>query len=239
MKQCRICKEWKENVEFGQFIRPQDPESDGLNNNCKVCAARLNREWASRHRAKLKKKNSEYYSRTKKQLEEYYLNRDRICENKRRKWRENIETNRAIAREKKRREYSLNREKILERSKAWHREHREYYQALRQRPKIKVTTNMSRAIRQSIKQGKSGRRWEHILGYSLSELMTHLESLFKLGMSWENYPTWEIDHVKPISAFQFDSCDDPEFHQCWALSNLQPLWKAENRSKNSKYTEIS
>lgn len=41
---------------------------------------------------------------------------------------------------------------------------------------------------------------EEVLGCSYSELKTHLESLFKDGMSFFNYGTvWEIDHKIPIS----------------------------------------
>ena len=28
--------------------------------------------------------------------------------------------------------------------------------------------------------------------------------------------------------------EDEDFKRCWALSNLQPLWMSENRSKNDK-----
>lgn len=28
--------------------------------------------------------------------------------------------------------------------------------------------------------------------------------------------------------------DDPEFRECWALSNLQPLWAKDNMSKHAR-----
>jgi hypothetical protein len=67
----------------------------------------------------------------------------------------------------------------------------------------------------------------NILPYTFDVLHQHLESLFTDGMTWENYGRggWHIDHKKPISSFSFTSETDPEFLQCWSLSNLQPLWE--------------
>ena len=93
---------------------------------------------------------------------------------------------------------------------------------------------MSAGIRAALRTGKAGRSWEAIAGYTLADLMDHLERRFKPGMSWENISEWEIDHIMPRRAFSFESEADPEFKACWALSNLQPLWKRENRVKSGK-----
>ena len=74
-----------------------------------------------------------------------------------------------------------------------------------------------------------------LLGYSIEELMAHLEKLFLDGMTWENYGEWHVDHKKPMTSFKFDSVDDPEFKECWKLDNLQPLWGADNLSKGPRY----
>jgi hypothetical protein len=54
-------------------------------------------------------------------------------------------------------------------------------------------------------------------------------------MSWGNYGQWEIDHIRPRSSFSFQTAEDPQFMECWELSNLQPLWMSANRSKHAKY----
>jgi len=46
---------------------------------------------------------------------------------------------------------------------------------------------------------------------------------------------WHIDHIRPISAFSFTVPEDPEFKECWALNNLQPLWAFDNLSKGGKW----
>ena len=54
-------------------------------------------------------------------------------------------------------------------------------------------------------------------------------------MSWENYGQWHIDHRIPESWFKIHTMHDKSFKDCWALSNLQPLWAKENLSKNNRY----
>jgi hypothetical protein len=53
-------------------------------------------------------------------------------------------------------------------------------------------------------------------------------------MTWENYGDWHIDHKIPVSAFNFSKASDIDFKRCWKLSNLQPLWAAQNVSKGNK-----
>ncbi len=68
----------------------------------------------------------------------------------------------------------------------------------------------------------------------MQDLIAHLESLFQPSMTWENYGKWHIDHKRPIASFNFTSYEDPEFKECWALNNLQPMWAKENMSKGNK-----
>jgi len=86
----------------------------------------------------------------------------------------------------------------------------------------------------SLKESKSGRHWEELVGYTLQQLKEHLENLFQPGMSWNNYGQWHIDHIIPRSAWKFEKPEYPEFKQCWALCNLQPLWAKDNIRKSNK-----
>lgn len=110
---------------------------------------------------------------------------------------------------------------------------RELKRAARSNPISRVDKNISELIRIALKKNKTG--WRSSVGWSMLELKTHIESQFRLGMSWDNYGKWHIDHIKPRSLFSYSSPDDQEFKDCWALSNLQPLWGWENSSKRDAY----
>jgi len=70
--------------------------------------------------------------------------------------------------------------------------------------------------------------------------MSHLESMFVDGMSWENYGGgWHVDHILPLSSFEYETTDDDSFKTAWALSNLQPLWASENISKGNRLNHPS
>jgi hypothetical protein len=105
-------------------------------------------------------------------------------------------------------------------------------------PTKKILRNrMSRRMRHALNGKNLSKKWIHIfdmVGYSVEELKSHLESRFQVGMSWGNIGRWEIDHVCPESKFDYSSLNDDAFKKCWALSNLQPLWSEDNRRKSNK-----
>lgn len=124
------------------------------------------------------------------------------------------------------------RERHPERRREIYRKHVE-----RQGPKHRLRLAVSAYIATLLRnagQSKRGSSWEAILGYSSAELAAHIERQFTKGMSWNNYGEWHLDHIVPVSAFAFSAPDDPEFLACWALTNLRPMWAAENMSKGGK-----
>lgn len=102
--------------------------------------------------------------------------------------------------------------------------------------KYRVKQTMGNRLRATLLTGKNNQRIEDILGYSIEQLMEHLEFQFKEGMSWDNYGEWHIDHIKPIDSFDFISYEDEEFKKCWSLENLQPLWAEDNLKKSNNYS---
>ena len=100
-------------------------------------------------------------------------------------------------------------------------------------PKHRITRNIRTGIYKSLHTGKGG-IWEKTVNYTLLELRAHLEKQFVDGMSWDNYGEWQIDHIKPISSFNFQNTKDSDFKRYWALSNLQPLWAKDNWHKRKK-----
>lgn len=68
------------------------------------------------------------------------------------------------------------------------------------------------------------------LGYSVEEFVSHIEKQFTDGMSWENMSDWQIDHIVPISSANTEQ-DVIALNQ---LSNLRPMWAADNNRKKAK-----
>jgi hypothetical protein len=74
-------------------------------------------------------------------------------------------------------------------------------------------------------------------GYSPDELRDHLTPMLKPGMTWANYGrVWHVDHKRPVASFNFAVADPlPVIRECWALTNLQPLFAPENIAKGARY----
>ena len=151
-------------------------------------------------------------------------------------------------------EYSKNRrksypEKVKGWTDAWKARNTEHLAAYRRTrraldnatarsiPRNRLRDAVSGRMSASLRDGKRGRPWESLVGYTLFDLVLHLESLFTAGMSWENYGYrgWHIDHIRPVSSFEFESTDDEGFRECWDISNLQPLWAEDNLKKNARW----
>lgn len=108
---------------------------------------------------------------------------------------------------------------------------REYY---KKNPHLKLWRSTLQSCLKRMGKSKENKTIE-LLGYSALDLKEYIESLFIEAMSWENHGEWELDHIKPISKFN----DDTPMDVVNALSNLQPLWKYDNRIKSDIYIEIS
>lgn len=76
-----------------------------------------------------------------------------------------------------------------------------------------------------------------LLGCSIQEFKTHIESKFDSLMNWNNYGKygWHIDHIKPCTLFNL--ADPLEQAKCFNFKNLQPLWATTNLQKGAKYAE--
>ena len=72
-------------------------------------------------------------------------------------------------------------------------------------------------------------------GCNVLKILTHIESKFEVGMSWENRNEWDVDHRKPIYSFDLDLPNDVK--RCFHYTNLQPLWRVKNQSKGKKFDQ--
>lgn len=123
-----------------------------------------------------------------------------------------------------------NREQINENTRLW------YLNRRRTDPGFRLKSNTRTAVWTCLKERNVAkyRSTFELLGYTLEELMVHLEKQFTEGMTWDNYGEWHVDHKIPMNSFNFETTEDREFKLCWCLDNLQPLWGSDNLSKSTR-----
>lgn len=141
---------------------------------------------------------------------------------------------------------SKNKSKVREYRERWNKKnpeklkeiHRNGMALRRSLPKGRLRNTSSRSIWTAVRRGtKTTCGWESLVGYSLAQLMCHLEKQFTPEMSWENHGSyWHVDHKIPVAAFNFERPEDLDFKRCWALENLQPLEKIANIKKGARLT---
>jgi len=130
--------------------------------------------------------------------------------------------------------------KKREYKKEWRKKNPNKMKEYRQKRKDKIgycaSHQMSSHIWETLKGKKNRRSWQKLVGYTTQDLIKHLENLFDKNMNWNNYGSyWHIDHIKPQSLFNYIYPEDPEFKECWALNNLQPLEAKENIRKSNRF----
>jgi hypothetical protein len=139
--------------------------------------------------------------------------------------------------------YSNNKDKKMATNNKWKSKNKEYhtkysrlYKSKREKkdPMFKVINKLRTRIWYAIKRNNKSKKTLDLLGCSIEQLKTHLESQFTEGMSWENYGKWHIDHIIPLSSFNLQ--DEIQLSKSCHYSNLQPLWAKDNLSKGNKIT---
>ena len=94
-----------------------------------------------------------------------------------------------------------------------------------------LRTSLAQAVR-LYSDSKKRDRFVALIGCTIKELVAHLERQFWPGMTWGNQGDWEIDHIRPCASF--DMNDPAQQLECFRFSNLQPLWKQDNRNKRDR-----
>lgn len=99
-----------------------------------------------------------------------------------------------------------------------------------------VSTCRSRIKRALSGRAKSGKTIE-LLGCNPEQLVAHIESQFKEGMSWATHGNgpghWHVDHILPIAWFNLES--EPQQAAAFHYTNLQPLWAIDNHRKGARW----
>ena len=113
------------------------------------------------------------------------------------------------------------------------REYNRTYWAERRKndPDFRLKNNLRNRFNSML---RNGYKKSSVLTYvccPFEHLKLHLQSLFKDGMTWDNYGEWHVDHILPLIAF---SSTEEDLRKVWHYSNLQPLWAIDNLKKGDK-----
>jgi hypothetical protein len=70
-------------------------------------------------------------------------------------------------------------------------------------PAFRFSKILRDRVRYAIKAqcARKSSQTHNLIGCSLESLRVHLESHFQEGMTWENYGSWHIDHIRPCASF--------------------------------------
>lgn len=132
-------------------------------------------------------------------------------------------------------------EKLREVNRAYYASHREEilaqtkkYEARRrlEHPEFRALHSLRSRLHAVLKRRPQAASTAKLVGCTTEDLRRHLESRFKMGMTWKNYGRkgWHIDHIRPCASF--DLSDLEQQRQCFHFTNLQPLWWQENLVKS-------
>jgi len=181
MKKLKKCPKCSIEKKLNEFCKDKN-RRDKLNVYCRSCNKEMCKEYRIQNidkikeyyynnKDKLKKYNKEhrvayshkYYQKNKEKINKYnmtyYYNNLDKSRKFRRSWYANNKSNVSIKRKEK----------------------------LRNNPMIGLSVSISSAIWRSLKGNKNGMHWEDIVGYTLQDLISHLESQFTKGMTWNNH----------------------------------------------------
>ena len=237
-KRCCSCQIYRSLDNFNNSSRTWD----NLRPECKVCL----KEKRDMNKDKMTEYNKQYWEKTKDaQKEKCKQWRENNKEHVKEKMQEWLSNNKEHKKQKDKEYREANREKRNEQVRIWKQNN---YQDLKTNPdrvdefnSQRIKSNVSRRIREILKQHKSRRAMEYV-GCSLEDLKQHLEKQFQEGMSWDNYGIykfgeeqsgWHIDHIIPCAGFNLQ--DEFEKNACFYYKNLQPLWGKDNIIKSDTF----
>lgn len=178
---------------------------------------------------------------------------NKVSEERKLKMRDYYRKNRQNLLLQKRNIYQANRDIILSRNQKWRERNKELLLSLKKAEYLKnkehyacyrkkylkhkletdsyfrfkhlMRTRLRIAIKKRYKTGSAIKD----LGCSGEQAYNYIQSLFKDGMTWDNYGKWHIDHIKPLSSFNLE--DREQFLKAVNYKNLQPLWALDNLKK--------
>jgi hypothetical protein len=256
----KICRTCKKELSDGCFHKNKQ-NKDGLNGLCKQCEVEYKHQYYLSNKEKLSVESKSYRNAHKEEM--------RLYNKQYRKEHRNdlIAYNKQYYNDNKE-EFSLtskiykdkNKDKLSQYHKEYrdsHKEERRVYEKnnrisinitageyrkkrMQEDPQFKLACNLRSKLSAAIRGHKKFDSAINILGMSINDFKSFLESKFQPGMTWDNYGVgygkWHDDHIIPIAYFDFGQKD--QVRQCFHYTNMRPMWGSPNISKNSWYNGV-
>jgi hypothetical protein len=207
----KICSKCKISKDYALFSKCKT-RKDGYNNECKDCARISNKISYIKNKEKYQERSKIWY-----------------CENK----EQHLINNKKYGKDNPDVRRKATAKYLKNNSEQYNTYRRKRYATV---PQFKLRIILGNRLNEVLKKNKTYKTSNIILllGCSLDDLKLYLEKQFKSEMNWSNHGLlWEVDHIKPCD--EFDLTDIEQQKQCFHYTNLQPLFKMENRQKSNKF----
>lgn len=212
---------------------------------CRDCNLKSRRDSYSRNSVGIQAKQA-VYRENNRENKRAYDKKARIenIEKAILKGKEKYQKRSKIIKEKRKEYYYKNKEKVIASVNNYVQKNKDKVRkAQRENHKNRKANDISYSILKILRtrassaiklQGKKCYKTAQLVGCSMQLLLSHLESKFIDGMSWDNYGLkgWHMDHIIPCSSFDLSKPDEQK--KCFHYTNLQPLWWYENLKKSNK-----
>ena len=194
--------------------------------------------YVQNHKEQIKKRHHAWRVQNKLYLQQYNITNVNHIKNRKKQW---YQDNKENVKQHAHQYYKDNKDIIKQRSKVYNqvnKEKRRIYYANRIKVDIqyKLRTHLRRRLNAAIKNNQKAGSAVKDLGCTVDFLKQYIESLWQLGMTWNNYGNkegqWSIDHVIPL--FKFDLTDREQFLKVNNYTNLQPMWHIDNLKKGKQ-----
>lgn len=207
----------------------------------KMCNQCYNKDYRSKNRDKLNKKDRKYYSENSERLKQYQKDR-----------RFNPETREKVLASQKAKYYERGGK---EKQKIWVKNNEDKIKATKKKsqaqphcksarnekrrnrrrdnPNYRLYCNLRKRVSKVIKGESKAFRSLELLGCSVEEYRKWIEWQFMDKMSWENHGKfWHVDHVTPCASFNIQ--DPEEQLKCFNWKNCHPMKASDNLRKKDK-----
>lgn len=210
---CKECRKKPIKPKLCEICGEEFKVNSNFQKYCEKCSKIVNKKYYEDNKEKIKEYKKKYKQNNKEKIKKY-----------KKEW---YQRNKEYIKKCRKEYYEKNKNKINKFAK-------KYISKKRKKDiNFRITDSLRHRVYMALKNNWKSATTAELVGCSVEYLKKYIESLFKKGMTWDNYGKWHIDHIRPCASF--DLSKESEQRKCFNYKNLQPLWASENIKKSNKY----